>query len=75
MTPRIGIVEQVRDGTTLRTRLLLPDGDHQIVNIALAGVKSARAASKPGEASEPWSEEVRTFEYLEEQPFETFSIG
>ncbi|KAJ2913134.1 hypothetical protein MD484_g7282, partial [Candolleomyces efflorescens] len=56
-----GIVEQVRDGTTLRIRLLLPDGDHQIVNIALAGVKSARAASKPGEASEPWSEEAKFF--------------
>ncbi|KAJ2928320.1 hypothetical protein H1R20_g8782, partial [Candolleomyces eurysporus] len=56
-----GIVEQVRDGTTLRIRLLLPDGDHQIVNIALAGVKSARVASKPGEASEAWSEEARFF--------------
>ncbi|EAU91580.2 transcription factor [Coprinopsis cinerea okayama7 len=56
-----GIVEQVRDGSTLRIRLLLPDGDHQMVNIALAGVKSGRTASKPGEASEPFSEEARYF--------------
>lgn len=52
------IVEQVRDGTTLRTRLLMPDGEHQIVNIALAGVRSPRVASKPGESSETWGEEV-----------------
>ncbi|KAF7315577.1 Transcriptional factor [Mycena indigotica] len=55
------IVEQVRDGSTLRVRLLMPDGEHQIVNIALAGVRSARAASKQGEASEPWGEEARFF--------------
>lgn len=39
----------------------MPDGDHQMVNIALAGVKSARTATKPGEVSEPWSEEARFF--------------
>ncbi|THH21338.1 hypothetical protein EW146_g211 [Bondarzewia mesenterica] len=33
------IVEAVRDGTTLRVRLLMPDGEHQFVNIALAGAK------------------------------------
>lgn len=54
----IAIVEQVRDGTTVRVRLLMPDGDHQMVNIALAGVRSARVSSKPGEVSEPWGEEV-----------------
>lgn len=53
-----GIVEQVRDGTTLRIRLLMPDGDHQMVNIALAGVKGGRVASKPGETSEQYAEEV-----------------
>lgn len=52
------IVEQVREGTTLRVRLLMPDGEHQMVNIALAGVKSARASSKQGESSEPYGEEV-----------------
>lgn len=51
-------MEQVRDGTTLRVRLLMPDGEHQVVNIALAGVRSARASNKQGEPSEPWGEEV-----------------
>lgn len=54
----LAIVEQVRDGTTLRVRLLMPDGEHQVVNIALAGVRSARASTKQGEPSEPWGEEV-----------------
>jgi endonuclease YncB( thermonuclease family) len=53
------LVEQVRDGSTLRVRLFMPDGDHQLVNIALAGVRCARATSKQGEPSEPWGEEVR----------------
>ena len=52
------IVEQVRDGTTLRVRLLL-DGEHQMANIALAGVRSPRTAAKAGEASESFAEEVR----------------
>ena len=52
------IVEQVRDGTTLRVRLLL-DGEHQMANIALAGVRSPRTAAKAGESSEPFAEEVR----------------
>ncbi|KAF7376231.1 Nonsense-mediated mRNA decay factor [Mycena sanguinolenta] len=55
------IVEQVRDGTTLRVRLLMPDGEHQVVNIALAGVRSARASSKQGEPSEQWGEEAKFF--------------
>ncbi|KAJ7251525.1 hypothetical protein B0H12DRAFT_1119396 [Mycena haematopus] len=55
------IVEQVRDGTTLRVRLLMPDGEHQVVNIALAGVRSSRASSKQGEPSEPWGEEAKFF--------------
>lgn len=52
------IVEQVKDGSTLRVRLLMPDGEHQFINLALAGVRCARAASKQGEPSEPWGEEV-----------------
>ncbi|KAF5393303.1 hypothetical protein D9757_000664 [Collybiopsis confluens] len=52
------IVEQVRDGSTLRVRLLLPEGDHQLINIALAGVRAARASTKQGEPSEAWGEEV-----------------
>lgn len=54
----IALVEQVRDGSTLRVRLYMPDSEHQVVNIALAGVRSARAATKAGEPSEPWGEEV-----------------
>ena len=57
-------MEQVRDGSTLRVRLFMPDGEHQIVNIALAGVRSARTSSKQGEPSEPWSEEVRATRHI-----------
>ncbi|KAL4074142.1 hypothetical protein J3A83DRAFT_4400199 [Scleroderma citrinum] len=53
------LVESVRDGSTLRVRLFMPDGEHQMVNITLAGVRCSRIASKPGETSEPWAEEVR----------------
>ncbi|KAF8236472.1 hypothetical protein L208DRAFT_1432421 [Tricholoma matsutake] len=55
------IVEQVRDGTTLRLRLFMPDGNHQIVNVALAGVRSPRVSSKQGEPSESWGEEAKFF--------------
>ncbi|KAI0063561.1 transcription factor [Artomyces pyxidatus] len=55
------LVEAVRDGSTLRVRLLMPEGEHQFINIALAGVRSARAASKQGEPSEPWGEEAKFF--------------
>lgn len=54
----LAIVEAVRDGTTFRVRLMMPEGEHQFVNVALAGVRSARAASKQGEPSEQWGEEV-----------------
>ncbi|EMD37728.1 hypothetical protein CERSUDRAFT_154557 [Gelatoporia subvermispora B] len=56
-----GIVEAVKDGSTLRIRLLMPDGEHQFANIALAGVRCARASGKQGEPSEPWGEEARFF--------------
>ncbi|OAX42282.1 hypothetical protein K503DRAFT_797296 [Rhizopogon vinicolor AM-OR11-026] len=55
------LVEQVRDGSTLRLRLFMPDGEHQMVNIALAGVRCARTSSKQGEPSEPWAEEAKFF--------------
>ena len=48
----------MRDGTTLRVRLFMPEGDHQMVNITLAGIKSPRASTRQGEASEPLGEEV-----------------
>ncbi|KAL4080357.1 hypothetical protein V8B97DRAFT_1931905 [Scleroderma yunnanense] len=55
------LVESVRDGSTLRVRLFMPDGEHQMVNITLAGVRCSRIASKPGETSEPWAEEAKFF--------------
>lgn len=39
----------------------MPDGEHQFVNIALAGVRSARVSSKQGESSEQWGEEAKFF--------------
>jgi hypothetical protein len=53
------LVEQVKDGSTVRVRLLMPDGEHQFVNLSLAGVRSPRVSAKPGETSEPWGDEVR----------------
>jgi staphylococcal nuclease domain-containing protein 1 len=59
MSISLAIVESVRDGTTLRVRLFMPDGEHQFVNITLAGARSPRTASRQGETSEPLGEEVR----------------
>jgi hypothetical protein len=70
-----GVVEQVKDGTTLRIRLFMPEGDHQIINIALAGVRSARVSNKQGELAEPWAEEVsfvRVSFYLDSIPITIF---
>ncbi|KAJ9108141.1 hypothetical protein QFC19_002609 [Naganishia cerealis] len=59
------IVEQVRDGSSIRVRLLLDDGSHQYINLALAGIKSPKAMSgRDGEAnapSEEWGEEAKFF--------------
>lgn len=60
----VALVEQVRDGSTLRVRLFLPDGGHQLINIALAGVRCARTSSKPDESPEPWAEEVCSPAYM-----------
>jgi len=54
----LGIVEQVRDGSTVRVRLLLSDELHQIVTVSLAGVRCPRIGGKEGEQSEPCAEEV-----------------
>ncbi|KAI0093340.1 transcription factor [Irpex rosettiformis] len=59
--PIDAIVEQVKDGSTLRVRLLLPEGDHQLVNITLAGVRSPRCANRPEEITEPFGEEAKWF--------------
>lgn len=55
------IVEQVRDGTQLRVRLLLDDTHHQFVNLVVAGAKSPRAAGRDGDSAEPWGEEAKFF--------------
>lgn len=55
------IVEQVRDGSQLRVRLLLDDTNHQFVNLVIAGAKSPRAAGREGDAAEPWGEEAKFF--------------
>ena len=54
----LAIVESVRDGTTLRIRLFMPDGEHQFVNITLAGARSPRVASRQGETSDHLGDEV-----------------
>ncbi|BEI99776.1 hypothetical protein CcaverHIS631_0408190 [Cutaneotrichosporon cavernicola] len=58
------IVEQVRDGTQLRVRLMLDENHHQIINLVIAGAKSPRASiTRDGElqAAEPWGEEAKFF--------------
>ena len=54
----VAIVEHVRDGSTVRVRLLLSEGEHQFVNVAMAGVRTPRTSAKQGEPSEQWGEEV-----------------
>ena len=58
------IVEQVRDGSTLRVRLLLPDGDHQFVNLTLAGVKSPRFGNRSEETPEQFGEEAGALNHV-----------
>ena len=36
----------------------MPDGEHQFVNITLAGARNPRAASKQGETSEPFGDDM-----------------
>ncbi|KAK4688228.1 staphylococcal nuclease domain-containing protein 1, partial [Tremellales sp. Uapishka_1] len=58
------LVEQVRDGTQLRVRLLLDDHTHQFINLSIAGAKSPRASnSRDGDTSsaEPWGEDAKFF--------------
>ncbi|PAV18694.1 transcription factor [Pyrrhoderma noxium] len=55
------IVESVRDGSSVRVRLLMPEGDHQMANIALAGIRSPRASGKQGEVAEQWGDEAKFF--------------
>ncbi|KAN0062615.1 hypothetical protein ACQY0O_005148 [Thecaphora frezii] len=63
--PVESIVEQVRDGSMLRVRLLLSSNHHQIINLSLAGIKCPRVAGggggSPSDASEPYGEEAKFF--------------
>lgn len=52
------IVENVRDGSTVRVRLLLSDSEHQLLNVAMAGVRTPRTSMKQGEIAEQGGEEV-----------------
>ena len=53
-------MEQVRDGTQMRVRLLVDDSYHQFINLVVAGAKSPRASGRDNDVSsaEPWGEEV-----------------
>ncbi|KAJ1027054.1 hypothetical protein NDA18_003071 [Ustilago nuda] len=63
--PIESIVEQVRDGSMLRVRLLLSSTHQQMVNLSLAGIKAPRVTggggASPTDASEPLGEEAKFF--------------
>ncbi|PWN46841.1 hypothetical protein IE53DRAFT_288596 [Violaceomyces palustris] len=56
------IVEQVRDGSMLRVRMLLAPKHHQFINLSLAGIKSPRAGGpSANDSAEPFGEEAKFF--------------
>lgn len=60
------IVEQVRDGSLLRVRLLLTQKRHQLINLLLAGIKTPRVFGGGGPNSvdtggEPFGDESKFF--------------
>ncbi|CAO1620054.1 unnamed protein product [Sympodiomycopsis kandeliae] len=64
--PIEAIVEQVRDGSLLRVRLLLSPKRHQLINLHLAGIKTPRVFGGGGPNSvdtggEPFGEESKFF--------------
>lgn len=64
--PLDSIVEQVRDGSLLRVRLLLTPKRHQLINLHLAGIKTPRVSGGGGPNSvdtggEPFGEESKFF--------------
>ncbi|EST07919.1 Staphylococcal nuclease (SNase-like), OB-fold [Kalmanozyma brasiliensis GHG001] len=63
--PIESIVEQVRDGSMLRVRLLLSSTHQQMINLSLAGIKAPRVTggggASPTDASEPYGEEAKFF--------------
>lgn len=64
--PVDAIVEQVRDGSLLRVRLLLSSNRHQLINLHLAGIKTPRVSGGGGPNSvdtggEAFGEESKFF--------------
>ncbi|KAJ1028398.1 hypothetical protein NDA16_001565 [Ustilago loliicola] len=63
--PIESIVEQVRDGSMLRVRLLLSSTHQQMINLSLAGIKAPRVTggggASPTDASEAFGEEAKFF--------------
>ncbi|TIB70609.1 transcription factor [Wallemia mellicola] len=56
------VVEQVRDGHTLRLRLLLSDLSHQYITLALAGVRSPKVGREDlAEAAEEFGPQARLY--------------
>ncbi|KAG1640187.1 hypothetical protein G6F44_007079 [Rhizopus delemar] len=62
--PLDAIIEQVRDGSTFRVLLLLPDNSQQIVTLSLSGIKASACKRDNAEdtaTSEPFGEEAKYF--------------
>lgn len=63
--PIESIVEQVRDGSMLRVRLLLSSSHQQMINLSLAGIKAPRVTggggASPADVSEAFGEEAKFF--------------
>lgn len=65
-TPLDAVIEQVRDGSTFRVLLILPDGTQQIINLNLSGIKAPgckrdNAPADDQSVSEPFGEECKFF--------------
>lgn len=60
--PIDAVIEQVRDASTFRVLLTLPDKTHQYLNLMLSGVKAAAAKRDNSDApAEPFGEEAKYF--------------
>ncbi|OBZ88433.1 Nuclease domain-containing protein 1 [Choanephora cucurbitarum] len=60
--PLDAVIEQVRDGSTFRVLLILPDGTQQIITLFLSGIKApACKRDNSDDISEPFGEECKFF--------------
>ncbi|RUS16817.1 hypothetical protein BC937DRAFT_90763 [Endogone sp. FLAS-F59071] len=62
--PVDAIIEQVRDGSTLRVRLLLPDGAHQYITLLITGIKAPTVRKdipNQEDVIEPFGEQAKYF--------------